>query len=66
MKKSLDTKIELPKLDPNVYPTLITYNKDMIQKAVIELIKNHNLTLIQALNNLEMDLAEIDQRTGIT
>lgn len=66
MKKKLSNEFELPELDPEVYPTLITYNKDMIQKAVIELIKNHNLTLIQALNNLEMDLAEIDQRTGIT
>ena len=53
----------MEKLDPKEYPTLVTYQFDMIKTAVEKLqAKYPDMSERQCLLNLEMDLAQIDQQ----
>lgn len=48
-------------LDSEKYPTLVKYQPEMIEQAILKLqTKYPDMTVRQCLLNLEMDLAQIE------
>jgi len=47
--------------NPIEFPTLVKYDSQQIEDAIQKLMKDRDMTRIQAMVNLEMDLSQTEQ-----
>lgn len=54
------TNTEPPPFDPNEFPTLVLYDRQMIENKIQSLMKTQQITRHMAMVNLEQDLSELE------